>query len=242
MGLVAESEPFLRRMNRGLIMGPDGQKMSKSKGNVVDPDQVVGELGADTVRMYLAFIGPYNEVGAYPWNPGGAVGVRRFLDRVARVEVSDAKMSLEIEVLVHRTIKKVSDDIASLKLNTAVSALMILLNELQAVGNVPRKAFETFVTLLAPFAPHLAHELAEQHGISLTTWPTYDESKITSAVAKVTVQINGKVRTSIELDPSATEEEAVEAAKMAAAKWLTGPVSKAIYKPGKVVNLVVEVI
>ncbi|MBX4192225.1 leucine--tRNA ligase [Candidatus Parcubacteria bacterium] len=247
LGLVGESEPYLKRMNRGLIMGPDGQKMSKSKGNVIDPDAVVAELGADTVRMYLAFIGPYNEVGAYPWNPNGTVGVRRFLDRVWKLEPSNSKLSPQVEILLNQTIKKVGEDIASLKLNTAVSALMILLNEIEK--DVSHDAYKKFVQLLAPFAPHMAHELAERHGWKREeweTWPSFDESKLQNEMVMVAVQINGKVRATIQLKIDASEEEALVLGRQAVAKWLKGPFDsaqgkekKAVYVPGRVINLVV---
>jgi len=236
LGLVAQPEPYLRRMNRGLIMGPDGQKMSKSRGNVIDPDEVVRELGADTVRMYLAFIGPYNEVGAYPWNPRGALGVRRFLERAMRLKIEGA-MTPELSVLLNQTIKKVGEDIASLKMNTGVSALMILLNELE--GACPKEAYEAFVRLLTPFAPHVAHELAERHGVDLSVWPTFDESQLLAQKVTVAVQVNGKTRATVELGPDAAENEALEAAKEAAQKWITGPVRQVVYRPGKIISLVV---
>lgn len=246
LGLVADSEPYLRRMNRGLIMGPDGQKMSKSKGNVVDPDAVVSELGADTVRMYLAFIGPYNEVGSYPWTPGGAVGVRRFLDRTWKLRVGPSELGDELETLLNRTIKKVGEDIASLKMNTAVSALMILLNELEKLDAVPESVYRTFLQLLAPFAPHLAEELWEQLGekdlLCQSAWPTYDESKLSAATARVAVQVNGKVRAVIELPADISEEEALATARAheQILKWIPeGQEVRSVYVPGKIISLTV---
>ncbi|MEK7612959.1 MAG: leucine--tRNA ligase [Patescibacteria group bacterium] len=249
MGLVGESEPYLKRMNRGLIMGPDGQKMSKSKGNVVDPDSVVAEVGADAVRMYLAFIGPYNEVGAYPWNPGGIVGVRRFLDRVWRLKVGPQGSTLDqsisrsnLDMLLHQTIKKVSEDIASLKMNTAVSALMILLNEFETLSAVPHDAYRIFLQLLAPFAPHLAHELAERANFERAAWeqwPSFDPAKLAGGTVTIAVQVNGKVRASIELSVNATKEEASAAGRKAVEKWIKGGETRAVYVPGKVINLVV---
>ncbi|MEK7068347.1 MAG: class I tRNA ligase family protein, partial [Patescibacteria group bacterium] len=244
LGLVSDSEPYIRRMNRGLIMGPDGQKMSKSRGNVVDPDAAVQELGADTVRMYLAFIGPYNEVGAYPWTPGGAVGVRRFLDRAWRLVPEDIPASPELEMLVHQTIKKVGDDIAALKMNTAVSALMILLNKLEE--GAPKDAYKIFIQLLMPFAPHIAHELAERAGWDWSGsppaggWPAYDEAQLVAAQLVVAVQVNGKVRATVSLAADAPEDEALAAAKAAAAKWIgKSEVKKAVYVPGRVINFIV---
>ncbi len=235
LGLVGESEPYLRRMNRGLIMGPDGQKMSKSKGNVVDPDQLVSDLGADTVRMYLAFIGPYNEVGSYPWNPQAAVGVRRFLDRVYKLPVQDDAPDMPMDA----TIEAVTKNIESLKLNTGVSALMIALNEFEKSGGAPRKAYATFLNLLAPFAPHIAHELAETHGINLGEWPTFDPAKLKQAMATVAVQVNGKMRTTIDIATDAPEAEALAVALKAAEKWVSESPTKVVYRAGKVINLVI---
>ena len=237
LGLVGEQEPYLRRMNRGLIMGPDGQKMSKSRGNVIDPDEAVKELGTDTVRMYLAFIGPYNEVGAYPWTPSAAVGVRRFLGRVWRLEPKDIEASGPLTALLNQTIKKVGEDIANLKMNTAVSALMILLNELEQ--SPAQEAYKTFIQLLAPFAPHICAELAERRSFSLSSWPSYDETMLASAKAQVAVQINGKSRGVIELAHDAPEDEALVAAKEAAGKWLDGKPKKVVYVPGRVINIVI---
>ncbi len=239
LGLVLEPEPYRRRMNRGLIMGPDGQKMSKSKGNVIDPDAVVRDLGADTVRMYLAFIGPYNEVGAYPWNPQGTIGVRRFLERVWRLEPSipsTTPLNDKLQTLLNQTIKKVGEDIASFKMNTAVSALMILLNELEA--GAPKIAYDSFITLLAPFAPHMAHELAERHGVDLSVWPQFDESKLSNPVVTVAVQVDGKVRAKLELSATATENEALTAARQhpGVSKWLSAGEQKAVYVPGKIIS------
>jgi leucyl-tRNA synthetase len=237
LGLVAEAEPYLRRMNRGLIMGPDGQKMSKSKGNVIDPDEEVKRLGADVVRMYLAFIGPYNEVGAYPWTPSAAMGVRRFLERVWRLEPTNGPVG-SLETLLNQTIKKVGEDIASLKMNTAVSAMMILLNELEK--NPTKTAYDTFIKLLAPFAPHMANELAERHGIDLSAWPQFDPAKLAAATVTVGVQVNGKLRATVEIAPDAPEEEVLAAARAAAGKWLAGPEKRAVYVPGKIISLVVD--
>lgn len=233
LGLVAEAEPYLRRMNRGLIMGPDGQKMSKSKGNVIDPDAVVAELGADTVRMYLAFIGPYNEVGSYPWAPGGAVGVRRFLDKVWKLEVVE-----EDTVRMDACIEKVTKSIESLKLNTGVAALMSALNECN--GRISRRNLALFLALLAPYAPHIAHELAERHGVDIREWPTYDPATLATAMVTIAVQVNGKSRTTIPLAPDAPESAAVAAAATAAAKWVgEQPIQKVVYVPGKIINLVI---
>ncbi|MDB5224381.1 MAG: leucine--tRNA ligase [Candidatus Adlerbacteria bacterium] len=248
MGLVNTPEPYLKRMNRGLIMGPDGQKMSKSKGNVIDPDEIVRQLGADTVRMYLAFIGPYNEVGAYPWNPGGTVGVRRFLERVIKLKVGgNEPLDSKTDAVLHQTIKKVGDDIGTLKLNTCVAALMTLLNTFEKLDTVPHDAYSTFVQLLAPFAPHLSDELWEKLGndssVHLVAWPQFDPAKLVADTVIVGVQINGKARGTVELAAGVTQEEALAAARSNenVAKWLEGKVEKrAVYVPGRIINIVVD--
>lgn len=244
LGLVAESEPYTRRMNRGLIMGPDGQKMSKSKGNVVDPDKEVERLGSDSVRMYLAFVGPYNEVGAYPWNPDGLVGVRRFLERVWRLS---GKLGGESEdsALFHQTIKKVGDEIVSMKMNTGVSALMILVNELDKREKISVEEYETFLKLLAPFAPHMTEELwhilGHETSIHTEAWPNYDSEKLQLSEVVIAVQINGKVRATFQASSTIGEAEAVEKATSLpeVQKWVGDKgIKKAIYVPGKLVNLV----
>ncbi len=245
LGLVNEAEPYARRMNRSLILGPDGQKMSKSKGNVIDPDREVERLGADSVRMYLAFIGPYNEVSAYPWNPDGIVGVRRFLERVWKL---NGKVGGENEngVLLHQTIKKVGDEIASMKMNTAVSALMILVNTFEKREKVSREEYETLLTLLAPFAPHLAeelwHSLGHDTSIHTEAWPSYDPEKLIASEVTIAVQVGGKVRATFTAEAGIGEAEAIERAKNLpeVQKWVVDKeVKKAVFVPGKLVNLVI---
>ncbi|MEK7106562.1 MAG: class I tRNA ligase family protein, partial [Patescibacteria group bacterium] len=218
LGLVGDNEPYKRRMNRSLILGPDGQKMSKSRGNVVDPDEAVMRLGADTVRMYLAFIGPYNEVSSYPWNPNGVVGIRRFLERVWRVGQSTV-VSLhvtensEIKPLLHRTIKKVGEDISALKFNTAISALMILLNAIEKESSIGTRQFEIFLKLLAPFAPHIAEELWHEAGnkksIHSEKWPEFNPALLKDENITIVIQINGKTRGEVQV-PSDSDKKTVE--------------------------------
>jgi leucyl-tRNA synthetase len=246
LGVVNEAEPYVRRMNRGLILGPDGQKMSKSKGNVVDPDKEVERLGADSVRMYLAFVGPYNEAGAYPWNPDGLVGVRRFLERVWRMK-EKLGGAPDDGVLFHQTIKKVGDEITAMKMNTGVSALMILVNDLDKRDMVSQAQYEILLKLLAPFAPHMAEELwhliGHESSIHEETWPAYDPDKLVAAEVTIVVQINGKVRNKFTAPSSMSESEALSAAGALPeiGKWLEGKkVEKAIYVPGKLVNFVVS--
>ncbi len=261
LGLVNETEPFSERMNRGLILGLDGQKMSKSRGNVVDPDEVVEKVGSDTVKMYLAFIGPYNETGQYPWDLGGVVGIRRFLERIWRMSLELKDKSLEEKKLqalssqlsasLHRTIKKVTEDIENYKFNTAISTMMILLNELEHISKVskmPFDTFETFLKLLAPFAPHMAEELwcrEDAHlgkSIHLEEWPRFDESKIREENTVIVVQINGKIRAQFEAKIGISEEKArTKSLEMPdIQKWLTGAeIKKVIFVPNKIVNFVV---
>ena len=247
LGLVNETEPYLKRMNRSLIMGPDGQKMSKSRGNVIDPDKEVERLGADTIRIYLAFIGPYNEVNSYPWNPDATVGVRRFLERVWRLkEKVTNQHNTEGSTLVHQTIKKVTEDIESMKMNTAVSSLMILVNSLEKEKTISRDDYETLLKLLAPFAPHMTEELWETLGhkdsIHTQVWPTYDPDKLVSDEATLAVQINGKIRATLVVSISTPEEE-IRAKTLALSeveKWLDGAEpKKMIVIPGKIVSIVV---
>ncbi|TSC85902.1 MAG: leucyl-tRNA synthetase [Parcubacteria group bacterium Gr01-1014_8] len=248
--LVKDSEPYTRRMNRSIILGPDGQKMSKSRGNVIDPDAVVAKLGADTVRMYLAFIGPYNEVSNYPWNPDGVVGIRRFLERVWRlrdrltisVKKSDGHTISNIERMLHVTIKKVGDDITALKFNTAIAQMMSFMNEAESKG-ITKAQYETLLRLLAPFAPHIADELWSMMGhkksVHIEKWPAFDPHKLASSSFTIAVQVNGKTRTQITI-PAAVKEDAVkEQAETAAGKWLEGKaIKKIIYVPGRIVNIV----
>src|SRR3989344_2747429 len=247
LGLVGEPEPYTRRMNRSLILGPDGQKMSKSRGNVVDPDEVVGRLGADTVRMYLAFIGPYNEVSSFPWNPDGVVGVRRFLELVARFQecVSDEDVP-ELEGILHRTIKKVGDDIGALKFNTAISQLMIFLNHAEKIKKASRTQWDGFIKLLAPFAPFLAEELWYDVGhrkssVHNAEWPTYDASRLEEATITIAVQINGKTRAQASVAPGSDSVTQEAAATKAVQDRLSGKkILRTIVVPGRLVNFVIE--
>ncbi|MEX0917492.1 MAG: class I tRNA ligase family protein [Candidatus Paceibacterota bacterium] len=261
LGLVTESEPYRERLNRGLILGTDGRKMSKRWGNVVDPDEHVERVGADCVRTYLAFIGPYNEVGAYPWDMGGIAGVRRFLEKVNTLseKVSDKEASEEITQLLHESIMKVGRDIESFKFNTSVSQLMVLSNRFAKEEEVPKEAFKTFLKLLAPFAPHLAEELwlslrergstqnergwTRNDSVHMQAWPEYDEALLKKPTAEIAIQVNGKLRGVLLLPLETSEEEVrAEAEKLPAVeKYLTeGEVSKVVFVPGKLINFVVK--
>ncbi len=248
LALVPTPEPFYERFNRGLIMGPDGQKMSKSKGNVVNPDEFVSKYGSDAVRMYLAFIGPYNEPGSYPWNLDGVDAMRRFLDRVynLRERVADSEVSQKLAIEISKAIRKVSDDTERFKMNTAISALMVLMNALEDETEVPRVAYRELLLLLAPYAPHLAdhlwHEIGEEGSVHSATWP--EASEIVEDTVTVIVQVNGKKRGEIVLPSTATETEALLAARAnPAIERALGnvPPTRTIYVPGRILNLVAAV-
>ena len=245
IGEVPCPEPYKKRTIQGLILGSDGDKMSKSKGNVIDPVDIVDQYGADTLRTYVLFMGDYS--AAAPWNDSSVKGCRRFLDRVAGLTdlISDDRSKTDkLEAAVHRTIKKVSDDIEATKFNTAIAAMMTLINEISAVGAISKEQFETFVKLLCPFAPHLCEELWEFTGhegfCSLAPWPVFDESKTIEDEIEVAVQENGKLRTRITIKKDVTKDEAIAAAKEALAGRLTGTIRKEIYVPGRIVNFVVS--
>jgi leucyl-tRNA synthetase len=252
MALVPTAEPFLERFNRGLVMGLDGQKMSKSKGNSVNPDEYVKKYGSDAVRMYLAFLGPYNEPGSYPWKPTGVESMRRFLDRIVALagRLSDEAPSEDTLRALAKASAKVANDVERFKLNTAVSALMVLTNELEALPQVPRAAFHELVVLLAPFAPHVAEYLfqsniaassQETQSVHQQPWPIIDEALLVADTITLGVQIAGKRRGEVTLAPDASEEEALSAAlsQPEVIKFLpAGKPSKVVYVPGRILNLI----
>ena len=249
LALVPVAEPFRERFNRGIIIGPDGQKMSKSKGNVVNPDEFVQKYGADAVRLYLAFIGPYNEPGSYPWNLDGVASMRKFLERVVRLvercRTGEARLRHDIERALAKATKKVAEDGDRFKFNTGVAALMSLLNELEKAPEVPRDAARTFVTLLAPFAPHLAEHLWASLGgegsVHRQAWPTFDPALLQEEQVEVVVQVAGRRRGSVTLHPEADEAEALaEALKISAVTTALGgkEPKRVVYVPGRILNLV----
>ncbi len=247
IGLVNTSEPYMKRSAQGMILGADGEKMSKSKGNVVDPLDIVNQYGADTLRVYVLFMGDYGS--AAPWNDRAVKGCRRFLERVAGLSdlVKEGEKTEEIESLLHKTIKKVSDDIEQQKFNTAIAALMSLINEIYKVGSITKDELITYLKLLSPFAPHLTEEIYAEIGgegfLTVSEWPTYDESKTIDSMIEIGVQVNGKVRASVSIPAECTKEEALEAAKQNAriASFLEGKkLVKEIYVPGKIMNFVVK--
>lgn len=244
LGLVKTIEPYTIRINRGLVLGPDGNKMSKSKGNVIDPDAQVALLGADSVKMFLAFMGPYGEPSNYPWSMDGIVGIRRFLERVYGLsEHIIEKENEETTRLIHKTIQKVTKDIEQYKFNTAISALMIFVNHVEKYG-FSSTSYRIFLTLLAPFAPHISEELWHTLGnttsIHLESWPHADESILCDEEVTLAVQINGKMRGTIVVPRDASEESVLTciAQHVDLAQKTQGVISKVIYVPNKVVNVI----
>ena len=255
LGFTKFDEPFSGRVNHGIILGPDGQKMSKSRGNVVDPDVEVKNYGADTVRMYLSFMGPYEQGG--PWDPKGINGVSRFLNRiwnfVSRYE--DKKLKIcekpEIDVEITRAIKNVGDDIKDLKFNTGVSGLMKMLNSLEEITGeeykLNREQYELILKVVAPYAPHIAEELWQEvlgnkKSIHLESWPKYDPALLKEEITNLVIQVNGRVRDAILMKAGLLEEEVrkivLDSEKIQ--KFIgSQPIKKFIYIPGRIVNIVI---
>ena len=247
-GLVSHKEPFQKLVHQGVILGKDGHRMSKSRGNGVSPDQIREEYGADAVRIYICFLGPFDK--DKPWSSQGILGSRRFLERTWRLsQESKGKtdsLSEKIEKNLHSTIKKVTNDIESLNFNTAISALMILVNGIYKENIKNEVLIKTISQLLMPFAPHISEEIWQYLGgeglVSIAKWPEYDDSKTISDTSSIGVQVNGKLRGALVLSHSATEEEALQ-------KSLEIPgvqkaienkkIKKCIYKAGKIINLIV---
>ncbi len=244
LGLVTLNEPYRRRINRGLILGPDGNKMSKSKGNVIDPDEQVKLVGADTVKMYLAFMGPY-EGANYPFDLGGIAGVRRFLERIYGLSdhIIDTD-SDETKKLLHKTIAKVRGDIEVFKFNTAISAMMIFVNQAEKTG-LTSDSYRLFIRLMAPFAPHLTEEvwavIGNAGSVHLTDYPTPDTNLLQDTEVTLGVQVNGKLRGTVTVAPTATEAQVVEIAmkNKDIIKHTTGKtLQKVVYVPGKILSLI----
>ena len=247
IGVVPTAEPYAKRTAQGLILGPDGEKMSKSKGNVVDPNDVVDVYGADVLRVYTLFMGDY--ASAAPWSESSVKGCKRFLDRVAGLTelVRDTGATPSLESAFHKTVKKVTDDIEDMKFNTAIAAMMGLLNDIYENGSLTRDELVTFISLLCPFAPHLCEEIWEGLGgkgfLSLAPWPEYDENKTVDDEIEIAVQICGKLRATIRIPRELPKDEAIAAAKAdeKIAAMLQGKqIVKEIYVPGKIVNIVAK--
>lgn len=248
MGLVPYPEPYKKRTAQGLILGPDGNKMSKSRGNVIDPNDVVDLYGADVLRTYVLFMGDYEK--AAPWSESSVKGCKRFIDRVwglLDMVVDGDGYSEKLEIPFNKTIRKVSEDIENMKFNTAIAALMTLLNEIYDAKKINRFELKTFLTLLNPFAPHVTEEMWSTEGfpgmVATAKWPTYDEAKCVDEQIEIAVQVNGKVRGRISVPSDVTKEGAIVAAKAEekVASSIEGKtIVKEIYVPGRLVNLVVK--
>lgn len=248
LGLVPTSEPYAKRTAQGLILGPDGEKMSKSRGNVVDPNDVVDEYGADVLRLYVLFMGDYEK--AAPWSESSVKGCKRFVDRIWALQdkvVGSDEYSDKLRSLMHKTIKKVSDDIESMKFNTAIAAMMTLLNEIYNVGSITKKEFRDLLIILNPFAPHVTEELYQMIGcegvLDEQEWVTYDEALCKDDTIEIVCQINGKVKSKLTIPTDAAKDDVIALAKAdeAIVKATEGKnIVKEIYVPNKLVNLVVK--
>ena len=245
--VIGCKEPYKKRTAHGMILGENGEKMSKSRGNVINPDDVIAEFGADTLRLYEMFIGDFEK--AAPWNPSSIRGCKRFLERVAALTdiISGEGITKKLEVSLHKLIKKVTLDIDSMKFNTAIAAMMAFVNEVYEIGSITKDEFATLIKLLNPFAPHLTEELWESLGekslLSLEKWPEYDEAKTVDDTVKIAVQVNGKLKATIDISKTISKEDAILTAK-AEAKVQEAikdkEIVKEIYVPAKIVNIVVK--
>ena len=248
IGVVPTAEPYAKRTSHGMILGENGEKMSKSRGNVVNPDDIVNQYGADTMRLYEMFIGDFEK--AAPWSSSSIKGCRRFLDRVWALNdmiVDGEGYRKELEASFHKTIKKVTADIEDLKMNTAIAALMSLLNEIYNANGITRDELRTFITLLNPFAPHITEEMWELSGftgmLNETQWPKYDEAKCVVDTIEIVAQVNGKIKAKLSVPAEISSEDAIALAKAdekvaAAIEGLT--VIKELYVRGKLVNIVAK--
>jgi len=245
--VVPQPEPYLKRTSHGMILGENGEKMSKSRGNVVNPDDIIRDYGADTMRLYEMFIGDFEQ--SAPWNTQSIKGCKRFLERFYNMldMLSDRPDSPELEKTIHKLIKKVSDDIDSMKFNTAIAAMMSAVNAVYDFGSINKNELSILTKLLSPFAPHLAEEINEALGgtdvVSIAPWPVYDESKAADDVIELPVQINGKVRSVIKIPVAASKDEILALVKAddKICEAIAGKnVIKEIVVPGKIVNIVVK--
>ena len=244
-GLISCPEPYLKRTSHGMILGEDGEKMSKSRGNVINPDDVIRDYGADTMRLYEMFIGDFEK--SAPWSTASVRGCRRFLERVYAMAELPEKPSEALTRALHKTVKKVSDDIENMKFNTAIAAMMSFVNEVFDNGGIPRDELKAFVLLLCPFAPHLAEELWELLGgegfASLQPYPTYDASLLVSDTVELAVQVCGKFKGTVTVPATASEDEvwaAIESAGLLTGALAGKTVVKRIYVPGRIFNVVAK--
>ena len=244
-GVVPCPEPYQKRTSHGMILGSNGEKMSKSRGNVVNPDDIVREYGADTLRTYEMFIGAFDLSAS--WSEDGVKGCRRFLERVWKLQdilTDDEGYSADMETKMHQTIKKVSSDFESLKYNTAIAAMMSLINDFYKKNAVTKGEFKTLLTLLNPVAPHITEELWQATGFDgrlyQTSWPEYDEEKTVESTIELAVQINGKMKGTLKVSKDEQKDNILAMAKEMLGDKLTGTIVKEIYVPGRIVNIVVK--
>ena len=245
--VISCKEPYKKRTAHGMILGENGEKMSKSRGNVVNPDDVIAEYGSDTLRLYEMFIGDFEK--AAPWNPASIRGCKRFLDKVASLPeiLKGEGYSEKLESSMHKLIKKVTYDIDNMKFNTAIAAMMAFINDVYEYGSITKDELVIFIKLLNPFAPHITEEMWENMGntsfLSLEKWPEYDETKTVDNSIEIAVQVNGKLRSTITIAKDSSKEEAIACAK-ADEKVMEGiegkTIVKEIYVPGRIVNIVVK--
>ncbi|MGN0453998.1 MAG: leucine--tRNA ligase [Ruminococcus sp.] len=249
IGIVPTKEPYQKRTSHGMILGENGEKMSKSRGNVVNPDDIVNEYGADTMRLYEMFIGDFEK--AAPWSPSSIRGCRRFVERfwnLQNILIDGDEIRPELEGAFNKTIKKVGEDIENIKFNTAIAALMSLINDVTAVGTINKKELSIFTILLNPFAPHITEEIWEicrlgDGIVAEQSWPSYDESKCKDDTVEIAVQVNGKIKARIKINPDAEQQEVLDLAKSeeSVAKALDNMnIIKEIYIKGRLVNIVVK--
>jgi leucyl-tRNA synthetase len=252
IGVVSTPEPFKKLVHQGIVLGEDNQKMSKSRGNVVNPDEMMDQFGADAVRLYEMFMGPLEAMK--PWSTRGVAGVTHFLERAWRLMVNDegqlsnaivtSAPSLDHQRLLHQTIKKVTEDIEQLRFNTAISQMMVFTNEMTKADQRSRSLIEPFVLLLSPFAPHLGEELwrllGHQPSVSQQPWPVFDPALTVSDRLTIPIQVNGRLRAKIDVGSDATREQVEGLARAEAVEWLQGKEpKKVIYVEKKLINFVV---
>ena len=244
-GVVPTPEPYQKRTSHGMILGENGEKMSKSRGNVVNPDDIVNEYGADTLRTYEMFIGAFDLAAS--WSEDGVKGCRRFLDRVWKLQdlmTEEEGYSKDLETKMHQTIKKVSNDLENLKYNTAIAAMMAILNDFYKKGSITKGELKTLIILLNPVAPHITEEMWQAIGcegrVYQQTWPEYDEAKTVESSVEIAVQINGKVKGTLGIQKDDPKDEVIAKAKEVIADKLTGNIVKEIYVPGRLVNIVMK--
>ena len=244
-GIVPTPEPYQKRTSHGMILGENGEKMSKSRGNVVNPDDIVQEYGADTLRTYEMFIGAFDLAAS--WSEDGVKGCRRFLDRVWKLQdlmTDEEGYSKDLETKMHQTIKKVSNDFENLKYNTAIAAMMTLLNDFYKKGSITRGELKTLIILLNPVAPHITEEMWQIIGcegrVYQQTWPEFDEAKTVESSVEIAVQINGKVKGTLGIQKDDPKDQVIAKAKEVIADKLTGNIVKEIYVPGRLVNIVMK--